>query len=186
MGSDEQYHKRTQLWFHADSENNMPSERMTLPEMVQSYWEAADHCPEVLAALYVNFHQFDQLEFLIFYNRLSSAILVSNATRQSVDAKKRELHQTMHDGSHRFPGWEGESDMVLEEQMSIVEDAQKISIGATMLTAVVALESLLKDLVPDGASARSGLQQLTREYLVRNDASSQEVNRRGCPGLRGI
>lgn len=153
----------------------MPSRRMTLPEMVQLYWETADHSPDVLAALYVNFHQFLRIEFLIFYDRLCSAILVANATRQSVDAKKQELHQTMQDGSQRFPGWEGESDMMLEEQIAIVDDAEKISIGATMLTAVAALESLLKDLLPDGLPSRAGLQQLVREYLIRHDATPQET-----------
>ena len=44
---------------------------MTQVEMVQFYWEPADDNPDMLADLYLNFHQFDQVEFIVFKDRLS-------------------------------------------------------------------------------------------------------------------
>ncbi|MGO9157634.1 hypothetical protein [Mycobacterium sp.] len=140
-------------------------------------WETADDSPDVLADLYVNFHQFDQVEFMIFKDRLSAAILVATSTRQSVDNVKAQFEQQRKDGSHQVPGWEGESDMVLDEKLFIVENAQEISIGATMLTAVAALESLLKDLAPDGEKSRDGLNQLVKAFVLRHDATSDEENK---------
>ena len=71
----------------------------------------------MLADLYVNFHQLDQVEFMIFKDRLRAAILVANSTRQSVDNVKAQFEQQRKDGSHQVPGWEGESDMVLDEKL---------------------------------------------------------------------
>lgn len=81
----------------------MPARRMTLPEMVHFYWETADECPDILAALYVNFHQFNQVEFLIFHDRLCSAILVANATRQSVEAKGKNCIKRCEMALSAFP-----------------------------------------------------------------------------------
>jgi hypothetical protein len=99
-----------------------------------------------------------------------AAILVANSTRQSVDALKAQFEQYKKDGSHRVEGWEGESDDVLDENLFIADNAQEISNGATMLTAVAALESLLKDLAPEGDTSRGGLHQLVKEFLRRHDA----------------
>ncbi|OCB26019.1 hypothetical protein A5689_11830 [Mycobacterium intracellulare subsp. yongonense] len=43
-----------------------------------------------------------------------------------------------------------------------------------MLTAVAALEGLLKDLAPEGDTSRGGLTQLTKEFLRRHDASPKQ------------
>jgi hypothetical protein len=131
----------------------------------------------MLAELYVNFHQFSQIEFMIFKDRLSAAILVANSTCQSVDNLKAEFEQERRDGSHRVPGWEGECDMDLDEKLSIVENAREISVGATMLTAVAALESLLKDLMPDGEKSRGGLKQLAEAFVLRHDAPLDEEDK---------
>jgi hypothetical protein len=97
----------------------------------------------MLAEYYLNFPEFDQISFLVFRDRLSAAILVANSTRQSVDQVKENLEQDKANGTRRAPDWERESDLAL------VENALEISIGGAMLTAVAALESLLKDLAPD-------------------------------------
>src|SRR5829696_3634939 len=91
--------RRSAIWYHAD-ENGMPdfARPMTHPEMVQLYWETADYSPEMLAELYVNFHQFDQVEFMVFKDRLSAAILVANSTRQSVARVRAEFEQQKKDG----------------------------------------------------------------------------------------
>ncbi|OBJ53409.1 hypothetical protein [Mycobacterium sp. 1423905.2] len=163
--------------YHGDEDGPDFSRPMTHPEMVQVYWETADYNPDMLADLYVNFYEFDQVEFMIFKDRLSAAILVANSTRQSVDKLKAQFEQEKTDGSHRVPGWEGESDMSLDEKLSIVENAQEISIGATMLTATAALESLLRDLTQDGGELRGGLNQLAKAFVLRHDATSDEEDK---------
>lgn len=175
MDDGAQARKWTDVWYHSD-ENGMPdlSRPMTHVEMVQFYWEVADDTPNILAELYVNFHQFDRVEFLIFKDRLSAAILVANSTRQAVEAVKVGLEQDKKDGSRRAQGWEGESDMALDESLYVIENAQEISIGATMLTAVAALESLLKDLASDGEQSRGGLRQLVMGFLARHGTSPDE------------
>lgn len=165
------------VWYHGDEDGPDFSRPMTHPEMVQLYWETADYSPEMLADLYVNFYQFDQVEFMIFKDRLSAAILVANSTLQSVNKLRAQFEQEKRDGSHRVPGWEGESDISLDEKLSIVENGQEISIGATMLTAAAALESLLKDLAQHGGESRGGLNQLAKAFLLRHDATSGEEDK---------
>lgn len=162
-------------WYHSTDDGNPDFSRpMTHPEMVQMYWDTVDDNPEMLAELYVNFHQFDQVEFLIFKDRLSAAILVANSTRQAVAEQRAALEAKKKDGSHRVSGWEGESDMVLDEQLFIVDNGQGISNGASMLTAVSALESLFRDLAPDGDASRGGLTQLAKEFLRQHNAKSED------------
>ena len=70
-----EYNSR-ELWYRA-TEDGQPdfSHPMTDPERVQAYWESASSHPELLADLYVNFHRFNTVEFTIFKDRLSAAIL---------------------------------------------------------------------------------------------------------------
>lgn len=130
----------------------------------------------MLADLYLGFHDFDRIEFLLFKGRLSAAILVFRSAREAVARMEAGFEQQRQDGSHRILGWEGESDLVLENSLGVVRDAQKIAIGATMLAAVAALELLLKELSPDGGG-RSGLDQTLRDFLARQSASPDETER---------
>lgn len=79
---------------------------------------------------------------MIFKDGLSTVILVANSIRQSLGSVKAQFEQQKKDGSHRIPGWEGEADVLLDEKLFIVDNAQEISIGATMPTAEAAMESL--------------------------------------------
>lgn len=56
-----------------------------------------------------------------------------------------------------------------------MESAEEISIGATMVTAVAALESLLKDLLPDGPDTRGGLSRLVESFLMRYEPSREDA-----------
>ena len=58
----------------------------------------------MLADLYVNFHQLDQVEFMIFKDRLRAAILVANSTRQSVDNVKAQFEQQRKEARTKFLG----------------------------------------------------------------------------------
>ncbi len=51
---------------------------MTKDEAIQTYRQVADEDIDMLADLYLDFNDFDQIEFLIFRDRLSAAVLIAN------------------------------------------------------------------------------------------------------------
>lgn len=154
------------LYFHTDEYGN-PSHPMNKKESIEYYWENADKDPSILADLYLDFYNFNQIEFLIFKDRLSSAILVSNAAKKTITEMESKFKAQKKSGSHRVTGWEYESDMGLDEQLGIIENTYRISMGATIVTAVAALESLLIDLTPDSDPKLRGLHRLLLAFLKR-------------------
>ncbi|WP_146605677.1 hypothetical protein [Micromonospora craterilacus] len=165
------------MYFHADERGDPDLSRpLTQLEHVQVYWANADNDPESLADLYLNFHDFGRVEFLLFKGRLSAAILVARSARIATSRLMARLEQQRRDGSHRVPGWEVESDDVLEESVGVVQDAEEIAIGSAILAAVAALELLLKEL-SDSTGKRSGLDQTLKDFLTRRNASSDETER---------
>lgn len=165
------------MHFHADDKGDPDFSRpLTQLEHVETYWANADNDPASLADLYLHFHDFDQIEFILFKDRLSASILVARSARNATSRLKARFEQQRQDGSHRVPGWEAESDDALEESLGVVQDAQEIAIGAAILTAVAALELLLKDL-STGAGSRSGLDQTLKDFLALQDASPDETKR---------
>lgn len=154
-------------YYKADDGNPNSLRPMTKDEAIETYLLTADEDPTVLADLYIDFHDFGQVEFLIFRDRLSSAVLISNLTEKAIAELASKFEAMQKDGSHRVPGWEGESDLVLEESLGVTGDAYKLSIGATIVTAVAALESLLIDLIPDSEPRPEGLYRLLQAFLRR-------------------
>lgn len=157
------------LYFHADEDGNPDLSRpMNKKESIEFYWQTADEDPTLLADLYLDFCNFSRIEFLIFKNRLSSAILVSNAAKKTIAETETQFKAQQKSGSHRrIPGREGESDLVLEENLGIIEYTYRISIGATIVTAIAALESLLIDLTSDSDPKPRGLHRLLLAFLKR-------------------
>jgi hypothetical protein len=148
---------------------------MTRDEAIEFYREIVKDDPEPLADLYVDFYVFSQIEFLIFRDRLSSAILISNSTKKALDELVARFETIRKEGSHLVPGWEAESDMGLDESFGIAEQAHRISIGATIVTAVAALEALLIDLTPDTAPRPKGLHNLLQALLNRYEVPDSEA-----------
>jgi hypothetical protein len=156
------------LYFHAEKDGNPDFSRpMNKKEIIELYWQTADEDPSLLADLYLDFYNFSRVEFLIFRDRLSSAILVSNAAKKTIAEMESKFKAQQKSGSHRILGWEGESDLVLEEKLGIIENTYRISMGATIVTAVAALESLLIDLTPDSDPKPGGLHRLLLAFLKR-------------------
>lgn len=156
------------MYFHADKYGDPDLSRpMNKKESIEFYWLNAYEDPSLLADLYLDFYDFSQIEFLIFRDRLSSAILVSNAAKKTIAEIESKFKAQQKSGSHRIPGWEGESDMGLEENLGIIENTYRISIGATIVTAVAALESLLIDLTPNSDPKPRGLHRLLLAFLKR-------------------
>jgi hypothetical protein len=165
------------MYFHADDKGDPDFLRpLTQLEHVEAYWANADNDPSSLADLYLDSHDFGRIEFLLFKDRLSAAILVARSARNATSRLKARLEQQRQDGSHRVPGWEGESDDVLENSLDVVQNAEEIAIGATMLTAVAALELLLKEL-STSTGRRSGLDQTLKDFLARQNASPEKAKR---------
>jgi hypothetical protein len=153
------------LYHHGDEHGNPSSRPMNKSEIVQMYHDTRDDDPTVLADLYLDFHQFDRIEFLIFKDRLAASILVANSAKQSLENLEHTYKKQKADKSHHVKGWEGEMDMVLDEQLWLVENSYTISIGASTVAAVAALESLLIDLVPEGKKIPKGLHDLLKAFL---------------------
>jgi hypothetical protein len=153
-------------YFHADKDGN-PDRPMNKKESIEYYWQITDEDPSLLADLYLDFYTFSRIEFLIFKDRLSSAILVPNAAKKTIAEMESKFKAQQESGSHRIPRWEGESDLALEEDLGIIGDTYRISIGATVVTAVAALESLLIDLTPDSDPKPKGLHRLLLSFLKR-------------------
>jgi hypothetical protein len=165
------------MYFHADHERKPELSRpMTQQEHVETYWANVDNDPSSLADLYLNFHDFDRIEFLLFKGRLSAAILVARSALTATSRLEAVFEQQCRNGSHRVPGWKGESDDLLDESVGVVQDAQDIAIGASILAAVAALELLLKELSA-GTEKQSGLDQTLKEFLKQENASPDEVER---------
>jgi hypothetical protein len=149
---------------------------MTRDEAIEAYRQIGNEEPEPLADLYLDFHLFSQVEFLIFRDRLSSAILISNSAKKAIDEFVSKFETIRKDGSRRVPGWEAESDLVLDESLGVTTDAYQISIGATILTAVAALESLLIDLTPDSEPMPKGLYRLMQAFLSRHEMPAPQAD----------
>jgi hypothetical protein len=138
---------------------------MTKEESLEAYRGLIREEPQALADLYIDFHDFVQIEFLIFKDRLSSAVLIANSAERGIGELASKLEASQQEGSYIVPGREAESGEVHSESVFIIRDARKISIGATIITAVSALESLLVDLAPESKSRRRGLHALLQDFL---------------------
>jgi hypothetical protein len=135
------------MYYHGDDTGNLdPSRPFTDSEHVEAYWAIVDDDPTALADLYLGFHDFNRVEFLLFKDRLSAAILVARSAMKANSELDARFEQRRKDGSHLVPGWEAESDGALDESIGVVHGAQEIAVGAAILTAVAALELLLKEL----------------------------------------
>ncbi len=150
---------------------------MTKSEVVELYWATQEDEPSSAASLYLNFHQFDTIEYLIFSNRLSSAILMYRSTRDQLKEMRGKFLEVKQSGRHRVSGWEGESDMAMDENLGVIEDAYIIAAGTATVAAVAALESLLIDLVPDDQDAPSGLHDLLTGFLDAHGRLSRSKRR---------
>jgi hypothetical protein len=140
---------------------------MTREETIEAYRQIIEEEPQALADLYIDFYDFRRIEFLIFKNRLSSAVLIANSAEHRIGQLASKLETRQQDGSYIVPGWEAESGDVLSESLGVTNAARNISIGATIVTAVAALEGLLIDLAPKSEPRPKGLYQLLQAFLRR-------------------
>ncbi|MBF6100474.1 hypothetical protein IU510_20660 [Nocardia cyriacigeorgica] len=154
------------MYFEVDP--NDPSKFVYLPEeqMEAVYWEKADDYPNDLAELYLGFHDFARIEFLVFRDRLSAAIFLWRSANSAADRALGSLGHRKRTADRAAPppndpAWnlwyqvDYEND--LDENIYTVEQARTIACGAAAMTAVAALEALIDDLTPPNSSRRGGL-----------------------------
>ncbi|MFF2566721.1 hypothetical protein [Streptomyces sp. NPDC058084] len=112
-----------------------------------------------------------RIEFVDFEYRLSSLAWLRDKIAKSVDEELAELRAARKSGSHRVTGWEGESDMMLDESVHVLDtDTRQISAGVIVAAAVAALESLMNrllDRADDSDLHRAGLTRKGRELVER-------------------
>lgn len=148
---------------------------MNHAEMVAFYEVAADQDATLLADIYLDFTDFGRPEFVAFTERLCAAVLLARAVVTRADEMAQQCKEDARTGGHRVPGWEGESDVMLDERRGMVETAAAIGRGAATLTAVAAFESLLEDLLPVVVAQRGGLSRKWRGVIAAYRLSDHEV-----------
>jgi hypothetical protein len=88
-------------YFHADADGNPDLSRpMTKAEIVEMYWLTVDEEPSTIADLYLDFYIFRRIEFLIFSDRLSAAILVARAAKKEMNKLEEHFKTQQEEGSH--------------------------------------------------------------------------------------
>jgi hypothetical protein len=96
------------------------------------------------------------VEVAVFQYRLCVLIWLYRTTSAAIETELARLSEMEETGAHRVPGWEGESDMVLDEVQGILNsEAAAVGAGTIMASCCSALESLLTDMLPLGS--RRGL-----------------------------
>ena len=162
------------LYYTSDDGDVNDLRPMTEDEQLATYQQLKDEDPTILADLYLDFHDFGQIEFLIFRDRLSSAVLMSNAARKALTEAMSRLEAKRADGSYIDPEWPAESGDYFDMTEHVTNDAYRISLGATIVTAVAALESLLIDLTP--APKPQGLSRLLQAFLTRYNVPATQAD----------
>lgn len=95
-------------------------------------------------------------DFVKFECQFAAVVWLHRTVTNDVAAEVHSLRALRESGRHRVRGWEGESDLVLDETIGVLElDAAQIGAGAIVATCSSALESLFTDLLPAPSSRRS-------------------------------
>jgi hypothetical protein len=88
-------------------------------------------------------------ELVKFEYRFAALVWLHHTVAAAIDTEVGELLAVRGSGAHRFPGYETESDDVLDESIGLLQqDAAPISAGTIVAACCSALESLLTDLLP--------------------------------------
>ncbi len=115
--------------------------------------------------------KYGRSDFIPFAYRLASLAWLHRKIAESVALEVAELNDQRRTGVHRIPGWEGESDMILEESLYTVDtDTRQIGAGVIVVAAVAALESLMNQMLGEPGDARlhrAGLTQKANALQMR-------------------
>jgi hypothetical protein len=73
-----------------------------------------------------DFNDFDRIEFLIFRDRLSAAVLIANSVKKSLNGLASKYDAMRVDGSYAVVGWETETSENFDEKVGIPWAAYQI------------------------------------------------------------
>ncbi|MCQ8195469.1 hypothetical protein [Streptomyces rugosispiralis] len=124
-----------------------------------------DHGEGYFSSLY------GRADFMPFEYRVASLGWLRERIGRSVDLEVAELREARKTGSHRVPGWEGESDLVLDESLIALDtDTRQIGAGIIVVAAVAALESLMNQMLDrptDDRLRKAGIWRKANELAAR-------------------
>ncbi|WP_405539130.1 hypothetical protein [Streptomyces antimycoticus] len=124
-----------------------------------------EHGEDYFSSLY------GRVDFMPFEYRVASLSWLRERIGGSVDLEVAELREARKTGSHRVPGWQGESDLVLDESLIALDtDTRQIGAGIIVVAAVAALESLMNQMLDrptDDRLRKAGLWQKAKELAAR-------------------
>lgn len=145
----------------------VPLEGEELQRALESLWETS---PTDFADAYIDYDFCERVELVGFARRLSGLIWLHRTVAKGVDAITKKHSHLERTGEHRVPGWAGESDMLLEEEIYLRQDVLNISAGSIIVACAAALESLVTDLLDrdqDKSLHKKGLQQKINALIER-------------------
>lgn len=139
------------------NEDGQPGRPLSHDEMVEDYRYRKFSDLQSLPHLYTDFHFFSDVVFLHFEDNLGAAIFLRNSAQEQSERVVAELARQEKTDHVSIEGWEGEAQMMLEENRIITKGALQIARGAASMAALVAIELLITDLLQDGSPSRNGL-----------------------------
>ncbi|BDT91501.1 hypothetical protein IFM12275_14770 [Nocardia sputorum] len=162
------------MYYREDPDGSEELVPLSHDEMVADYWASGTEWPEALADLYVDFHVFSRVEFLVFQSRLSAAVFLARSTEATAQRTQEVLTQgrkSIVGARHDSVFWdEGAAVDNVDENLYALDEARAIACGAATMTAVAALESLVDDIlsgVAPLAKSSGGLNQKMTRLLDR-------------------
>ncbi|MET8540296.1 hypothetical protein ABZW03_06535 [Kitasatospora sp. NPDC004799] len=113
------------------------------------------------------FSRYGRVEFIVFEQHLASLAWLHRKVGEAVDQETTALSTLRKSGEHRVPGWEAESDMVLDDSLSVLDtDTRQIGAGIIIVSAAAALEALMNEILCDPADRRVRKAGLARKAEV--------------------
>ncbi len=162
-------------YYHGTEDGDIDlSHPMTHGEVVELYWAAQQDEPSSASDIYFDFHKFDVVQFILFADRLSSAILVYRAARNQIEKFREQILADNESDTYATAGWGAERKILVEGNISILNESLYTVAGAVTVAAVAALESLLKDLDERSAATNSGLQKRADYFLGEHSSTCEK------------
>ncbi|MBX9363941.1 hypothetical protein [Streptomyces sp. WAC04114] len=134
-------------------QNSTGDELMSGTSVVGSQAGGRRVFPEFSEDYFVSLH--GRIEFLPFEDRVASLAWLRDRIAQSIDSELAEPCATRRSGAHRVPGWGGESDLILDESLMVLDgDTRQIGAGIIVVTVAAALESLMNHMLDQSSDTR--------------------------------
>ncbi|KJY38508.1 hypothetical protein VR45_05535 [Streptomyces sp. NRRL S-495] len=113
------------------------------------------------------FSRHGRVEFIVFEQHLASLAWLRRKVGEAVDQETTALSTLRRSGERRVPGWEAESDMVLDDSLLVLDtDTRQIGAGIIIVSAAAALEALMNEMLREPTDRRFRKAGLARKADV--------------------